>query len=91
MSRYTELKKAMRCKGMELEELTGYTRQGLYFTFSKIDAGEEPPKRFKICINAAVDKKIQEEEQRHEARVQELKSLYIGNMGNVINFQRKVE
>lgn len=91
VDRFTEFKKHLGCTAEEIAKVTGYTRQGLYNAFNLIHQGKEPSKKLSHCINAAVDKKIQEEEARHEARVQELKSLYIGNADNVISFQRKAE
>lgn len=89
MNRYSEFKNTLKCKSNELEQITGYTRQGLRFAFNKIDAGIEPQDKFVNCINAAVDKKLQEEELRHQIRVQELKKLYIGKSDNVISFERR--
>lgn len=89
LNRFSEFKNTLKCKSDELEKITGYTRQGLRYAFSKIDAGIEPEDKFANCINAAVDKKLQEEELRHQTRVQELKKLYMGKSDNVISFERR--
>jgi hypothetical protein len=57
----------------ELENITGYTRQGLHFTFRKIDEGQVPTKRFINCVNTAIDLKIKEETARYEAKLSKLK------------------
>lgn len=75
MKGFTEFKKIIGYSCAELERLTGYTRQGLHFSFDNISKGKQPLRRFKVCINAAINQKIQEETQKYEARMAELNQL----------------
>jgi hypothetical protein len=59
----------------ELERLTGYTRYGLYNAFKMIDEERQPSKQFLICMNAAINEKVQEEIELHEKKINKLKEL----------------
>lgn len=65
-----------------LESLTGYTRQGLHYAFNMMDKGEMPSKKFIICINEAIEKRIKDEEyemqkraNRHMKKIERLKRV----------------
>ena len=75
MKGFTEFKKIVGYSCSELEKLTGYTRQGLHFTFDNISKGKQPPRRFIVCVNVAINQKIQEETQKYDARMAELNRL----------------
>ena len=66
----------------QLERITGYTRQGLDYAFKMLDNGKKPSKKFLMCINVAISKKIQEEESemkkdndRHIKKIERLKKV----------------
>lgn len=75
MKSYPYFRKNIGLKGPEIEKLTGYTKQGLYFAFNMIDQGRQPAKKFLVCINAAIDKKIEEETRLYEERMSKLREL----------------
>lgn len=75
MSSHTKFKKVLGCRNEELEKLTGYTRQGLHFAFNKIDQGKKPTPQFLVCMNAAIERKMEEETEQHEKRMEELNKL----------------
>lgn len=75
MKSYSNFRKEIGLNGPEIEKLTGYTKQGLYYAFNMIDEGKQPAKKFLICINSAIDKKIQEETKLYEEKMKRLKDL----------------
>lgn len=75
MKSYPYFRKRIGLKGPEIEKLTGYTKQGLYFAFNMIDEGRQPAKKFLVCINAAIDKKIKDETEQYESKMNKLKNL----------------
>ncbi len=77
MSSFQEFKNSIGCQVNELEKITGYTRQGLHYTFSMIDEGKMPNRKFLNCIDTVIQKKLQEEIERHETRMNELKQLQV--------------
>ncbi|KGO13130.1 hypothetical protein NZ45_13850 [Clostridium botulinum] len=58
MKSYPYFRESIGLKGPEIEKLTGYTKQGLYYAFNMIDEGKQPAKKFLVCINSAIDKKL---------------------------------
>lgn len=75
MNSYSDFRKDIGLKGVELEKLTGYTKQGLHYAFNMIDEGRKPNKKFLVCINSAIDKIIQEETKQYEERISKLREL----------------
>ncbi|SFA70633.1 hypothetical protein [Clostridium frigidicarnis] len=75
MESYSDFKKEIGLKGVEIEKLTGYTKQGLHYAFNMIDEGKQPAKRFLVCINCVIEKEFAKEIERHEKRIRELKEL----------------
>lgn len=75
MNGYSDFRKNIGLKGIELEKLTGYTKQGLHYAFNMIDEGMQPNKKFIVCINSAIDKVIQEETKQYEERINKLREL----------------
>lgn len=75
MNGYSDFRKDIGLKGIELENLTGYTKQGLHYAFNMIDEGRQPNKKFLVCINSAIDKVIQEETKQYEERINKLRKL----------------
>jgi hypothetical protein len=75
MKDFKEFKKTIGYSCSQLENLTGYTRQGLRLVFDNISKGKQPNRRFTVCINSAISQKIQEETQKYESRMEELKRL----------------
>lgn len=61
MSSYSDFRKDIGLKGIEISKLTGYTKQGFHYAFNMIDEGMQPKKNFLVCVNSAIDKVIQEE------------------------------
>jgi hypothetical protein len=66
----------------ELESLTGYTRQGLDYAFKMMDEGKMPSKKFIVCINEAIVKRIKDEEYemeqhnyKHTKKIERLKRV----------------
>lgn len=72
---YSYFRKSIGLKGPEIEKLTGYTKQGLYFAFNIIDEGRQPAKKFLVCINSAIDKEIEKEIKLHEEKMIKLREL----------------
>lgn len=72
---FTDFKNIIGENGDEIAEKSGYTRQGLYNAFDNIDNGHSPSKKFMVCINSVIEKKIDEEIEKHEKRMQELLEL----------------
>lgn len=75
MKSYAGFRKVIGLKGPEIEKLTGYTKQGLYFAFNMIDEGKQPAKKFLVCINSVINKKMQEETKAYEERMNKLREL----------------
>lgn len=75
MNGYSDFRKDIKLKGIELEKLTGYTKQGLHYAFNMIDEGRQPNKKFLVCINSAIDKVIQKETKLYEERINKLRDL----------------
>lgn len=75
MSSYSEFRKIVGLKGKEIEKITGYTRQGLDYSFGMIDEGKTPKKRFLISIDEVINKRITEEIKQHEERISRLREL----------------
>jgi hypothetical protein len=78
---YAEFRKGIGLKGPDVENQTGYTKAGLYFAFNMIDEGRQPAKKFLVCINSVINKRIQEEIKEHEDKMKkllELKNKYGG-------------
>lgn len=75
MGSYSDFKKDIGLKGIEISKLTGYTKQGLHYAFNMIDEGRQPKKNFLVCINSAIDKVIQEETNQYEERINKLRKL----------------
>ena len=66
----------------KLEEVTGFTRQGLHYAFNMLDQGRVPSRKFVTCINEAMEARIKDEENemkrdndRHESKLKKLKSI----------------
>lgn len=75
MGSYSDFRKDIGLKGIEISKLTGYTKQGLHYAFNMIDEGRQPKKNFLVCINSTIDKVIQEETKKHEERINKLRKL----------------
>lgn len=75
MNRFTEFKEIIGCTVKEIEKLTGYTRQGLHYAFGMISEGKKPSNQFIVCINAAINKKIEEETKQYEERLNKFRKL----------------
>lgn len=75
MKSYADFRKTVRLKGPDIQNLTGYTKQGLYFAFNMIDEGRQPAKKFLVCINSVIDKVIQKETEQYQERMKKLKEL----------------
>ena len=75
MKSYSDFKKEIGLKGVEIEKLTGYTKQGLHYAFNMIEEGKLPSKKFLVCINAAIDKKIKEETEQYEEKINKLREI----------------
>lgn len=75
MKSYSDFRKEIGLKGVEIESLTGYTRQGLHYAFSLMEEGKQPGKKFLVCINSAIDKKIDEETKIYEEKIKKLREL----------------
>jgi len=75
MNNFTEFKNEIGYSSKEFEKITGYTRQGLHNAFNTINQGKKANDRFLVCINAAIDKKIQEEIRIHEEKLKKLREL----------------
>ncbi|KIS22043.1 hypothetical protein [Clostridium botulinum] len=75
MKSYSDFRKEIGLKGVEIEKLTGYTKQGIHNAFKNIEEGKQPSKKFLVCINSVINKKIQEETQAYEEKMNRLKEL----------------
>lgn len=75
MNSYSDFRKQIGLKGPEIEKLTGYTKQGLYFAFNMISEGKQPSRKFLVCINSVINKRIQKETQAYEERMNKLREL----------------
>lgn len=75
MNNFSKFKKEIGYSSKELEKATGYTRQGLHNAFGMISEGKRPSNQFAVCINAAIDKKIKEETEIYEEKINKLKKL----------------
>ncbi|MHB7981152.1 hypothetical protein CF067_16650 [Clostridium sporogenes] len=75
MKSYPYFRESIGLKGPEIEKLTGYTKQGLYYAFNMIDEGKQPAKKFLVCINSAIDKKIDEETRIYEEKINKIREL----------------
>lgn len=75
MGSYKKFKQVIGYSGDELEKFTGYTRQGLHCAFGMIDAGKEPSRQFIVCINAALNQRIEEETRKYNEKVKQLREL----------------
>jgi hypothetical protein len=84
MKGFTEFKKVIGYSGKTIEEITGYTRQGLHFIFSNMAKGIKPQKKTLVCINAAITERIQEETRAYELRMYELRELQEKLIGNEV-------
>ena len=71
MKSYKEFRDILGLKGIEVEKITGYTRQGLTFSFKQ----ERPAHKLQIAMRTVVDKQSFEEQQRYESRMLELQQL----------------
>lgn len=74
MNGFSIFKRKIGLKTEEIINLTGYTRCGLYNAFKLLSEGK-PTKQFLTCIDAAIEKRIQQEIFEHEERIKELKKL----------------
>lgn len=72
---FGEFRKETGLSCAELEEITGYTRQGIRLLFKKIEEGKPLNKKSLVCINAAIEKKIQEETKAYEEKMNKLREL----------------
>ncbi|MBA4509961.1 hypothetical protein H1057_18245 [Clostridium sporogenes] len=75
MKSYSDFRKAIGLKGVEIEKLTGYTKQGIHNAFKNIEEGKQLSKKFLVCINSAIDKKINEETKIYEEKINNLREL----------------
>lgn len=75
MNNYSKFKTEIGYSSKELEKATGYTRQGLHNAFGMISEGKKPSNQFIVCINAAINKKIQEEMKNYEEKISKLRKL----------------
>lgn len=75
MKSYPYFRESIGLKGPEIEKLTGYTKQGLYYAFNMIDEGKQPAKKFLVCINAAIEKRMKEETKVYEEKMNKLREL----------------
>ena len=67
MSEYSRTRKLLGFSDIEMQELTGYTRQGLRYSFELLRKGKIPNPRFFTGLNAAIDAKtklLEEEKQK---------------------------
>lgn len=72
---YPYFRKSIGLKGPEIEKLIGYTKQGLYFAFNMIDEGKQPAKKFLVCINSVINKRMQGETKAYEEKMNKLRDL----------------
>ncbi|AUN10406.1 hypothetical protein [Clostridium botulinum] len=75
MKSYSDFRKEIGLKGVEIEKLTGYTKQGIHNAFKNIEEGKQPSKKFLVCINSAIDKKIDEETKIYGEKINKLREL----------------
>ncbi|EPS48162.1 hypothetical protein CFSAN002367_21232 [Clostridium botulinum CFSAN002367] len=57
MKSYSDFRKEIGLKGVEIEKLTGYTKQGIHNAFKNMEEGKQPSKKFLVCINSVINKK----------------------------------
>lgn len=74
MSSFTKFKKDLGLKSEEIENLTGYTRQGLHYGFKNLDNGI-PTKKFLVCMSGVVNWKIAMETLQYENKVESFKKM----------------
>lgn len=72
---FEEFRKETGLSCAELEKITGYTRQGIHKVFSKTEKGKPLSKKFLVGINLAIEKKIQEETQSYEKKINKLREI----------------
>ncbi|WP_411678857.1 hypothetical protein [Clostridium thailandense] len=72
---FEEFRKETGFSCAELEEITGYTRQGIRLLFKKVEEGKALNKKSLVCINTAIEKKMQEEIKAHEEKMNKLREL----------------
>lgn len=72
---FEEFRKDTGFSCTELEEITGYTRQGLHKVFSKTEKGKPLNRKFLVCINVAIEKRMREETKAYEERMNKLREL----------------
>lgn len=75
MKSYSDFRKEIGLKGIEIEKLIGYTKQGIHNAFKKIEEGKQPSEKFLVGINSVINKKIQEETQAYEEKMNKLKEF----------------
>ncbi len=72
---FEEFRKETGLSCTELEEITGYTRQGIHKVFRKKEEGKPPNKKFLVSINVAIEKRMQEETKAYEDKMNKLREL----------------
>lgn len=75
MKEFVKFKEQLGCTTQEIVKVTGYTRQGLYNAFNILSQGKTPGRKFLVCINAAINKKIEEETRVYEDKMNKLREL----------------
>ena len=58
MSEYSRVRKLLNFSDGELQRLTGYTRQGLRYSFELMKKGKYPNPRFFTGLRAAINERI---------------------------------
>jgi uncharacterized protein YyaL (SSP411 family) len=75
MEEFVKFKKQLGYTTQEIAKATGYTRQGLYNAFNILSQGKIPGRKFLVCINAAIEKRMQEETKAYEDKMNKLREL----------------
>jgi hypothetical protein len=75
MEEFVKFKNQLGYTTQEMEKVTGYTRQGLYNAFNILSHGKMPSKQFAVCMNAAIEKRMQEETKAYEEKINKLREL----------------
>ena len=75
MNSYSELKKEVGFTSKEIEEITGYTRQGINYAFRQIEKGCKPSRGFLLSIEKVLNKRIEMKTSQYENDMERLKTL----------------
>ena len=90
MSEYSRIRRELGFSDGELQRITGYTRQGLRYSFELLKNGKKPNPRFFIGVKLAIDEKIQRLEADKQRQI-EYYDAKIGGLNNVLKNAEKIQ